>query len=181
MKKALGLIETMGLTASITAADAAVKSANVVLLGRENTRGAGLTSIKFEGDVGAVKAAVDAGAQAASAVGQVVSAHVIPRPDDGIDNICIYNDRMIGGTSVVKQTTKVENKETEKVAEKVEPEKVIELSTVKAEKKDVKKAVEKKDIKKVTEKPTKNEKSAKSKKQVKKNSIKKVNSKSSKK
>ena len=172
MKKALGLIETMGLTASITAADAAVKSANVVLLGRENTRGAGLTSIKFEGDVGAVKAAVDAGAQAASAVGQVVSAHVIPRPDDGIDNICIYNDRMIGGTSAAKQTTKVENKETEKVAEKVEPEKVIELSTVKAEKKDTKK---------VTEKPTKNEKSAKAKKQVKKSSTKKVNFKSSKK
>lgn len=102
MKKALGLIETMGLTASITAADAAVKSANVVLLGRENTRGAGLTSIKFEGDVGAVKAAVDAGVMAASAVGEVVSAHVIPRPDDAIDNICIFNERMINGASKVK-------------------------------------------------------------------------------
>lgn len=107
MKKALGLIETMGLTASITAADAAVKSANVVLLGRENTRGAGLTSIKLEGDVGAVKAAVDAGVMAASAVGEVISAHVIPRPDDGIDDICVFNERMINGASKVKSSPKV--------------------------------------------------------------------------
>lgn len=106
MKKALGLIETMGLTASITAADAAVKSANVVLLGRENTRGAGLTSIKFEGDVGAIKAAVDAGVMAASAVGEVVSAHVIPRPDDGIDNICVHNERMIGDIKTPKKPIK---------------------------------------------------------------------------
>lgn len=112
MKKALGLIETVGLTAGITAADAAVKSANVVLLGREYARGAGLTSIKVEGDVGAVKAAVDAGAQAASAVGEVLSAHVIPRADDGIDDICVYNDRMVGATNVketpapIKQTKK---------------------------------------------------------------------------
>ena len=103
MKKALGLIETVGLTASITAADAAVKSANVVLLGREYTRGAGMTSIKIEGDVGAVKAAIDAACQAASAVGEVVSAHVIPRPDDGIDKICVYNDRTVGGSVVKKE------------------------------------------------------------------------------
>ena len=110
MKKALGLIETRGLTASITAADAAVKSANVVLLGREYTRGAGLTSIKIEGDVGAVKAAVDAGAQAASAVGEVVSAHVIPRPNDGIDNICVYNERMVGGTSQMEKPKEKKDK-----------------------------------------------------------------------
>lgn len=118
MKKALGLIETMGLTASITAADAAVKSANVVLLGRENTRGAGLTSIKFEGDVGAVKAAVDAGVMAASAVGEVVSAHVIPRPDDAIDNICVFNERMINGTSKAKPSPKAVKQAPAKAAKK---------------------------------------------------------------
>lgn len=79
-RQALGLIETMGLAAGIEAADAAVKAANVTLLGYELTKGAGLVTIKLAGDVGAVKAAVDAGAAAAQKVGSVYSKHIIPRP-----------------------------------------------------------------------------------------------------
>ncbi len=80
MKNALGLIETVGLAAAVTAADAAVKAANVQLAGYELTRGGGLTTVKLWGDVGAVQAAVDAGKAAASKVNQVWAAHVIPRP-----------------------------------------------------------------------------------------------------
>jgi ethanolamine utilization protein EutM len=76
---ALGLIETRGLVAAIEAADAMVKAANVELLGREQI-GGGLVTVIVRGDVGAVKAATDAGATAAGRVGEVVSVHVIPRP-----------------------------------------------------------------------------------------------------
>lgn len=85
MKKSLGLIETEGLAAGIEAADAAVKSANVKLIGYELTRGGGWTTIKVEGDVGAVKAAVDAARIAAAKVNRVVSTRVIPRPAEGLD------------------------------------------------------------------------------------------------
>jgi ethanolamine utilization protein EutM len=86
MHKALGLIETRGLVSSIEAADTMLKTANVKLLGKQRI-GAGLLTIMVEGDVESVKAAVDAGAAAARKVGQVISVHVIPRPDDGIDLI----------------------------------------------------------------------------------------------
>lgn len=76
---ALGLIETRGLVAAIEAADAMLKSANVDLVGQEQA-GAGLVTVIVAGDVGAVKAATDAGAAAASRVGEVVSVHVISRP-----------------------------------------------------------------------------------------------------
>jgi ethanolamine utilization protein EutM len=79
--RALGLIETVGLVAATQAADAMVKAANVKLLTRQQP-GGGLISIMVQGDVGAVKAAVDAGAAAASKIGRVVSAHIIPRPHD---------------------------------------------------------------------------------------------------
>lgn len=78
--KSLGLIETQGLTAGIEAADAAVKSANVQLVGYELTKGGGWTTVKVMGDVGAVKEAVDAARIAASKVNRVVSTKVIPRP-----------------------------------------------------------------------------------------------------
>ena len=84
MKKAIGLIETVGLVPAIEAADAGVKAANVILLGFENTKGAGKITIKFAGDVGAVKAAVAAGVAAAERVGQVYGQHIIPRPHDEI-------------------------------------------------------------------------------------------------
>ncbi len=83
---ALGLVETRGLTAAIEAADAMVKAANVVLLGREQI-GGGLVTVMVRGDVGAVKAATDAGAVAAGNVGEVVSVHVIPRPHDEVEAI----------------------------------------------------------------------------------------------
>ncbi|MDO5293658.1 MAG: propanediol utilization microcompartment protein PduA [bacterium] len=77
--EALGMVETRGLVGAIEAADAMVKSANVALIGYEKI-GSGLVTVMVRGDVGAVKAATDAGAAAARAVGEVVSIHVIPRP-----------------------------------------------------------------------------------------------------
>jgi ethanolamine utilization protein EutM len=76
---ALGMIETRGLVAAIEAADAMVKAANVELVGKEQV-GGGLVTVIVRGDVGAVKAATDAGAAAAGRVGEVVSVHVIARP-----------------------------------------------------------------------------------------------------
>jgi microcompartment protein CcmL/EutN len=88
LEYALGLIETKGLVGAIEAADAMVKAADVELIGRERAD-AGLMTIKIKGDVAAVRAAVDAGAAAAQRVGELVAAHVIPRPDDGTE-ILIY-------------------------------------------------------------------------------------------
>jgi microcompartment protein CcmL/EutN len=83
--KALGLIETIGLTSAIEAADAASKAANVTLLGYENSKGGGMITVKVVGDVGAVKAAVAAGSAAALRVGKVASCHIIPRPAAAIE------------------------------------------------------------------------------------------------
>lgn len=85
--KALGLIETVGLPVAIEAADAAVKSANVTLVGYDNAKGGGLITVKVQGDVGAVKAAVQAASVAAKAVGKVYGTHVIPRPAPGIEEL----------------------------------------------------------------------------------------------
>ena len=82
--KSKGFIETRGLVAAIEAADAMVKAANVALSGKKMI-GGGLVTVVIEGDVGAVKAAVDAGAAAAQKVGELVSVHVIARPDAEID------------------------------------------------------------------------------------------------
>ncbi|BBF42471.1 propanediol utilization polyhedral body protein PduA [Lachnospiraceae bacterium KM106-2] len=84
--EALGMVETRGLVGAIEAADAMVKSANVALIGYEKI-GAGLVTVMVRGDVGAVKAATDAGAAAAKAVGEVVSIHVIPRPHTDTEKI----------------------------------------------------------------------------------------------
>ena len=83
---ALGMIETKGLVGAIEAADAMVKSANVQLVGKEQV-GGGLVTVMVRGDVGAVKAATDAGAAAAEKVGELVSVHVIARPHTEVDNI----------------------------------------------------------------------------------------------
>jgi microcompartment protein CcmL/EutN len=85
-KEALGLIETKGLVGAIEAADAMVKSANVFLVGYEKI-GSGLVTVMVRGDVGAVKAATDAGAVAAAKVGEVISVHVIPRPHTDVEKI----------------------------------------------------------------------------------------------
>ena len=83
---ALGMVETHGLVGAIEAADAMVKAANVTLIGKEQI-GAGLVTVMIRGDVGAVKAATDAGAAAAKRVGELISVHVIPRPHDEVEMI----------------------------------------------------------------------------------------------
>ncbi|MCX7718135.1 MAG: ethanolamine utilization microcompartment protein EutM [Candidatus Sumerlaeaceae bacterium] len=83
---ALGLIETRGLVGSIEAADAMVKAANVRLIGKEHV-GGGLVTVMVRGDVGAVKAATDAGAAAARRVGELISVHVIARPHTDLEKI----------------------------------------------------------------------------------------------
>ncbi len=85
-KEALGMIETRGLTAAIEAADSMVKAAEVTLIGTEKI-GSGLVSVMVRGDVGAVKAAVEAGSNTASRLGELVAVHVIPRPHGDVENI----------------------------------------------------------------------------------------------
>lgn len=85
-QEALGMVETKGLVAAIEAADTMVKSANVNLVGYEKI-GSGLVTVMVRGDVGAVKAATDAGSAAASKVGEVISIHVIPRPHTEVEKI----------------------------------------------------------------------------------------------
>ncbi|UCF37755.1 MAG: ethanolamine utilization microcompartment protein EutM [Acidobacteriota bacterium] len=85
-KEALGMIETKGLVGAIEAADAMVKAAQVELLGKDQV-GGGLVTVMVRGDVGAVKAATDAGAAAAEKVGELVSVHVIPRPHSDVEMI----------------------------------------------------------------------------------------------
>ena len=86
MSDALGMVETKGLIGSIEAADAMVKAANVSLVGKEYI-GAGYVTVLVRGDVGAVKAATDAGAAAARRVGELVSVHVIPRPHAEVERV----------------------------------------------------------------------------------------------
>ena len=85
-QEALGMIETRGLVAAIEAADAMLKSANVELIGTEKI-GSGLVSVMVRGDVGAVKAAVEAGAANAAKLGELVATHVIPRPHQDVEKI----------------------------------------------------------------------------------------------
>ena len=86
MNNALGLVETKGLVGAIETADAMVKSANVQLIGYEKI-GSGLVTVMVRGDVGAVKAAVEAGGAAAKRVGELISVHVIPRQHDDVEAI----------------------------------------------------------------------------------------------
>ena len=86
MQEALGMIETRGLVAAIEAADAMVKAANVTLIGSEKI-GSGLVSVMVRGDVGAVKAAVEAGGAAAARLGEVIATHVIPRPHNDVNKL----------------------------------------------------------------------------------------------
>ena len=84
--EALGMIETRGLVAAIEAADAMVKAANVTLIGTEKI-GSGLVSVMVRGDVGAVKAATEAGSNAAQNLGEIIAVHVIPRPHSDVEKI----------------------------------------------------------------------------------------------
>lgn len=85
-QQALGMVETIGLNGSIAASDAMLKAANVILIGKEQI-GAGLVTVMVKGDVSSAKAAVDAGAYAAASVGELIAAHVIPRPDKELEKI----------------------------------------------------------------------------------------------
>ena len=85
-KEALGMIETRGLTAAVEAADAMVKAAEVTLIGTEKI-GSGLVTVMVRGDVGAVKAATEAGQSAASRLGELIAVHVIPRPHEDVEKI----------------------------------------------------------------------------------------------
>lgn len=97
--QALGLIETRGLIPAIEAGDAMAKAANVEILGYEAV-GSGFVAIMCRGEVGAVKAATDAGAEAARKVGEVVSVHIIPRPHEDVDL------KMVPGSKVAKESVK---------------------------------------------------------------------------
>jgi len=108
--RALGMVETRGLVASIEAADAMVKAANVQLLSKEKIT-AGLVTILIVGETAAVKSAVDAGAAAAQRVGELVSTHIIPRPDDQIDD-------MVSGKSPKKAKQEKPKTLTEKKTER---------------------------------------------------------------
>jgi microcompartment protein CcmL/EutN len=90
---ALGLVETKGLVGAIEAADTMVKTAHVILIGKEISRGA-LVTIKIVGDTAAVRAAVDAGAAAAQRVGELVSQHIIPRPGDGLEELIFAESQL---------------------------------------------------------------------------------------
>ena len=85
-QEALGMIETRGLTAAVEAADAMVKAAEVSLVGTEKI-GSGLVSVMVRGDVGAVKAATEAGATTAARLGELIAVHVIPRPHEDVEKI----------------------------------------------------------------------------------------------
>lgn len=126
MLLALGLIETKGLIGAIEAADAMAKAANVKIVGKEKITAA-LVTIKVVGEVAAVKAAVDAGAAAAQRVGCLVSAHVIPRPDDQLESF-MYDWKEI--ESPKKETPKKELPKKEVIEEKTvapEPEPEVEI------------------------------------------------------
>jgi len=90
-KEALGMVETKGLVGAVEAADAMVKAANVTLMGKEKI-GSGLVTVMVRGDVGAVKASVDAGAAAAKRVGELFSVHVIPHPHEDVEGILPAKD-----------------------------------------------------------------------------------------
>jgi len=126
MQFALGLIETKGLIGAIEAADAMLKAANVKLVSKEKITAA-LVTVKIIGETAAVKSAVDAGAAAAQRVGQLVSAHVIPRPDDQIEDLIYFSSITAGmqGEEIVKKEKPVKEKI---VVKEVEEEKVEEKS-----------------------------------------------------
>lgn len=96
MTQAVGMIETKGLVGSFEAGDAMVKAANVNIIKQENADG-GLITIIIQGDVGAVQAAVDAGKEAAQRVGQLVGAHVIPRPDLAVHDMIVAQKKETSG------------------------------------------------------------------------------------
>lgn len=133
-KKSIGLIETIGLASGIVAADSAVKSANVELIGYELSKGSGMTTVKIAGDVGAVNAAVSSAIAAVDSIGgKVYSSKVIPRLGENVEKI-IYTKDTVGIEKEPEKKVEVK-KEVEEVVEVVEvkEEKVVELVPEKVE------------------------------------------------
>ncbi|WP_432403195.1 BMC domain-containing protein [Wukongibacter sp. M2B1] len=125
-KLALGIIETIGLAAAVEAGDTAVKSANVKLIGYELSKGGGMVTVKIEGYVGAVKAAVEAGCIAAEKVSKVWSKKVIPRPHKDLEKMIITEETV----GLVKENQEKESEEVsqiEKQQDAKEPEKIEKL------------------------------------------------------
>ena len=116
IRAALGFIETVSLTAAVAAADAALKSADVRLVGRENSKGGGMITVKISGDVGAVKAALAAASAEAGRVNRVVSAHVIPRPASGLGPVMVWNGDTLGVSTWIEASP---DEEAPAVAEEV--------------------------------------------------------------
>jgi len=139
MDLALGLVETRGLVGAIEAADAMVKAADVKIISKEYVTGA-LVIIKVMGETAAVKSSVDAGSAAAQRVGELVSSHVIPRPDDQIDDI-LFDENAISGNPKkekpkevkkenVKREEKVVTKRIEKPSSEDRPKKMMDSSAI---------------------------------------------------
>ncbi|WP_428845481.1 BMC domain-containing protein [Azotosporobacter soli] len=120
VKDALGLIEAVGLTAAVEAADAAVKAANVKLVGYELSKGGGLVVVKLTGDVGAVKAAVEAGKSAAEKVNKVWAVHVIARPHHELEKI-VMTKETVGLAAKKEAVEAVQAVEASPVSEPAEP------------------------------------------------------------
>ncbi|MGY0613658.1 BMC domain-containing protein [Vibrio sp. FJH11] len=117
--QSLGLIETVGLAAAIEAADAAIKSANVELLGYESAKGNGMHTVKLVGDVGAVNAAVAAGVAAASRIGKVYAYKVIARTAEGLESVIANGENVAIKTQEVEQVHEEQKAQAPETAEVV--------------------------------------------------------------
>jgi microcompartment protein CcmL/EutN len=137
-RTAIGMVETVGLLAAYEAADVAVKSANVKLIGYEISRG-GMVVIKFSGDIGAVKSAVDAAAAAASRLGKVFSSHVIPRPHQDIDKKMIFTDDTVGykKDKILAENVEKTSEESKEIVETKESKEETEEADIEDQLKDV--------------------------------------------
>lgn len=129
--KALGLVETRGIIGAIEAADVALKTAQVELINKDYSKG-GLVALEFEGDVGAVKAAVEAASAAAERLGVLITSHIIPRPDDSIEKILkrkveVSEPEM---DDILKEETKKEEKTIEAVEMKHIEEEIEEMNEI---------------------------------------------------
>jgi len=114
VSKALGLVEVRGYVAAVEAADSALKAANVTLIGLEKIKG-GITTIKITGDVGAVKAAVDAARASVESLGTFRTAHVIPRVDSQVQNLFFEGHKKSQEVSIESSSEKSDSKDNEKI------------------------------------------------------------------
>lgn len=121
LNQSLGLIEVKGLTTAIEAADAAVKSANVELIGYELTKGGGWVTVKIQGNVSAVEAAIQAACSAASSVGEVIAMKVIPRPGDGLDVIVSQGETVGAVPEKTPLALPAEEERLSKITENTKP------------------------------------------------------------